>query len=166
MRTVATGKNPDRLICPDRQGQGCRNGQTVFLQRRHILSEHSTPREICNAAPCAPAVHRLPCRSAAACRKDNAAAPNRPLVPCIARRRPAPLFRLERTKRRAPYLSRLSFRQAFRIFQSVPLFDCLALLNLFGHTFDPVDRFAIRYTSALLVPRAPQPQPRCRNFRR
>ena len=166
MRTVATGKNPDRWICPDRQGQGCRNGQTVFLQRRHILSEHSTPREICNAAPCAPAVHRLPCRSAAACRKDNAAAPNRPLVPCIARRRPAPLFRLERTKRRAPYLSRLSFRQAFRIFQSVPLFDCLALLNLFGHTFDPVDRFAIRYTSALLVPRAPQPQPRCRNFRR
>lgn len=50
-------------------------------------------------------------------------------------RRSAPLFRLERAKRRAPYLSRLSFRQAFRIFQSVPFFDCLALLNLFGRTF-------------------------------
>ena len=80
VRRVALCKNPDRLICPDRQGQGCRNGRTVFLQRRHILSEHSTPREIYNAAPCAPAVHRLPCRSAAACRKDNAAAPNRPLA--------------------------------------------------------------------------------------
>ena len=80
MRTVATGKNPDRLICPDRQGQGCRNGLTVFLQRRHTLSEHSTPREVYNAGPCAPAVHRLPYQSAAARRKDNAAAPNRPLA--------------------------------------------------------------------------------------
>ena len=135
VRTVATGKNPDRLICPDRQGQGCRNGRTVFLQRRHILSEHSTPREIYNAAPRAPAVRGLPCRSAAARRKDNAAAPKR--APCRACARPrfALLFRLERTKRRAPYLSRLSFRQAFRIFQSVPLFGCLALLNLFGRTF-------------------------------
>lgn len=33
------------MICPDRQGQGCRNGRTVFLQRRHKLPEHSTPPE-------------------------------------------------------------------------------------------------------------------------
>ena len=84
VRRVATGKNPDRLICPDRQGQGCRNGRTVFLQRRHILSEHSTPREIYNAAPCAPAVHRLPCRSAAArrtrqCSRAEPSACNGPL---------------------------------------------------------------------------------------
>lgn len=69
VRRVAPGKSPDRLICPDRQGQGCRNGRTVFLQRRHILSEHSTPREIYNAAPRAPAVRGLPCRSAAARRE-------------------------------------------------------------------------------------------------
>ena len=73
MRTVATGKNPDRLICPDRQGQGCRNGLTVFLQRRHRLPEHSTRRKIDNAAPYAPAVHRLSCRSAAAMRPRRTA---------------------------------------------------------------------------------------------
>lgn len=69
VRRVAPGKSPDRLICPDRRGQGCRNGRTVFLQRRHRLSEHSTPREIYNAAPRAPAVRGLPYQSAAARRK-------------------------------------------------------------------------------------------------
>lgn len=94
VRRAATGKNPDRLICPDRQGQDRAYGRTVDARRRHKLSEHSTPRKIDNAAPCAPAVHRLPCRSAAACRKDNAAAPKR--APCRACARPrfAPLFRL------------------------------------------------------------------------
>jgi len=62
-----------RLICLNRQGQGCRNGLTVFLQRRHRLPEHSTRRKIDNAAPYAPAVHRLPCRSAAAMRPRRTA---------------------------------------------------------------------------------------------
>ncbi len=61
-------KNPDRLICSDIQGQGCRNGRTVFLQRRHKLPEHSTPREVYNAAPRAPAARGLPYQSAAAMR--------------------------------------------------------------------------------------------------
>ena len=42
-------------------------------------------------------MHRLPCRSAAACRKDNAAAPDCPLVPCLARLQSAPLSRFEHT---------------------------------------------------------------------
>ena len=62
-----------RLICPDRQGQGCRNGRTVFLQRRHRLSEHSTPRKIDNAAPRAPAARGLPYQSAAAMRPRRTA---------------------------------------------------------------------------------------------
>jgi len=86
-----------RLICLNRQGQGCRNGRTVFLQRRHRLPEHSTP-------PGA-----LQCRTPRACRaraivpecRRNAAAPNCPLVPRLARRQSAPLFHLERAGRNA-----------------------------------------------------------------
>lgn len=123
-------KNPDRLICPDRQGQGCRNGQTVFLQRRHKLPEHSTPPE------------DLQCRTLCTCRaqatvpecRRNAAAPKRAPCRACARPRSALLFRLERIGKRFPIWSTLS-DQAFRIFQSVKLFACLALLNLFGRTF-------------------------------
>lgn len=55
-----------RLICLNRQGQGCGNGRTVFPQRRHRLPEHSTRRKVDNAAPRAPAVRGLSYRSAAA----------------------------------------------------------------------------------------------------
>ena len=67
-RRVALCKNPDRLICPDRQGQDRAYGRTVDARRRHRLSEHSTPREIYNAAPRAPAARGLPYQSAATMR--------------------------------------------------------------------------------------------------
>lgn len=91
-------------------------------------------RKIDNAAPPAPAARGLPYQSAAARRKDNAAAPERAPCRACARPRSAPLFRLERIGKRFPIWSTLS-DQAFRIFQSARLFGCLALLNLFGCTF-------------------------------
>lgn len=176
VRRVALCKNPDRLICPDRQGQDRAYGRTVDARRRHRLSEHSTPRKIDNAAPCAPAVHRLPYQSAAACRKDNAAAPKR--APCHACARPrfALLFRLERTRKGAFRFGHCLPRQAFWSCPR-PRADRVSGRALLARSSARLQRilsasivflFDARHeclarrsrTSALLVPRTPQPVPK------